>query len=94
MYGTMSGPVLPPLAPLIDAKNEKVARWYVGYGAVPLLDASLSLLLPLATIEAALKKGSRKILKYECGRAEIKRAEYPTAETVVINQGRSPRLSP
>jgi hypothetical protein len=31
----MSGPVLPPLPLLIDAKNEKVARWYVGYGAVP-----------------------------------------------------------
>jgi hypothetical protein len=29
---------------------------YAGYGAVPLLDAALSLVLPLATIEAALKK--------------------------------------
>jgi len=36
-----------------------VAGWYASYGAVPLLDAPLSLLLPLATIEAALKK-SRK----------------------------------
>lgn len=52
----MSGPVLPPLASLIDARNEKVAQWYVGYGAVPLLDAFLSLLLPLAIIEAALKR--------------------------------------
>jgi GNAT superfamily N-acetyltransferase len=41
---------------VIDAKNERVARWYASYGAVPLLDAPLSLLLPLATIEAALKK--------------------------------------
>ena len=43
------------VALLIDAKNEKVARWYAGYGATPMLDAPLSLLLPLATIEAALK---------------------------------------
>jgi predicted N-acetyltransferase YhbS len=41
---------------VIDAKNESVARRYAGYGAVPLLDAPLCLLLPLATIEAALKK--------------------------------------
>lgn len=39
---------------LIDAKNERAARWYARYGALPLLDAPLSLLLPLATIEAAL----------------------------------------
>jgi GNAT superfamily N-acetyltransferase len=39
----------------IDAKNERVAKWYAGYGAVPLLDAPLTLVLPLATIEAALK---------------------------------------
>ena len=41
---------------VIDAKNERATRWYAGYGAVPLLDAPLTLLLPLATIEAALKK--------------------------------------
>ena len=40
---------------VIDAKNERVAGWYASYGAVPLLDAPLSLLLPLTTIEAALK---------------------------------------
>ena len=44
---------------VIDAKNERVARWYAGYGAVPLLDAPLTLLLPLATIEAALKKAGK-----------------------------------
>jgi GNAT superfamily N-acetyltransferase len=44
---------------VIDAKNERVAGWYAGYGAVPLLDAPLSLLLPLATIEAALKKAGK-----------------------------------
>ena len=41
---------------VIDAKNERVAEWYASYGAVPLLDAPLTLLLPLATLEAALKK--------------------------------------
>jgi len=41
---------------VIDAKNERVAAWYARYGAVPLPDAPLSLLLPLTTIEAALKK--------------------------------------
>src|SRR5487761_965364 len=38
------------LALLIDAKNERAAKWYALYGAVPLADAPLSLLLPLATI--------------------------------------------
>jgi GNAT superfamily N-acetyltransferase len=41
---------------VIDAKNERVAAWYAGYGAVPLLDAPLTLLLSLSTIESALKK--------------------------------------
>ncbi|MGD0134067.1 MAG: GNAT family N-acetyltransferase [Bryobacteraceae bacterium] len=44
---------------VIDAENEKVAGWYASYGAVPLLDAPLSLLLPLATIKAALKKAGK-----------------------------------
>jgi GNAT superfamily N-acetyltransferase len=44
---------------VIDAKNERVAAWYAGYGAVPLLDAPLSLMLPLGTIEAALKKAGK-----------------------------------
>jgi GNAT superfamily N-acetyltransferase len=44
---------------VIDAKNESVAGWYGSYGAVALLDAPLTLLLPLATIEAALKKARR-----------------------------------
>jgi GNAT superfamily N-acetyltransferase len=39
---------------VIDAKNERVAGWYASYGAVPLLDAPLSLLLPLATIKTAM----------------------------------------
>jgi GNAT superfamily N-acetyltransferase len=47
------------VALVIDAKNERVAGWYTRYGAVPLLDAPLSLLLPLATIEAALRKAGK-----------------------------------
>jgi GNAT superfamily N-acetyltransferase len=43
------------VALLIDAKNESVGHWYKSYGALPLLDAPLSLLLPLTTIGAALK---------------------------------------
>jgi GNAT superfamily N-acetyltransferase len=39
---------------VIDAKNERAAQWYSSYGAVPLEDAPLSLLLPLATMKAAL----------------------------------------
>ena len=42
------------VALLIDAKNEGVAKWYASYGAVQLLDAPLSLLLPFKTIHAAL----------------------------------------
>ncbi len=42
------------VALLIDAKNERAAQWYASYGAVPLLDAPLSLLLPFKTIHTAL----------------------------------------
>ncbi|GHU32400.1 hypothetical protein AGMMS50256_22440 [Betaproteobacteria bacterium] len=40
---------------LIDARDEQVAAWYASYGALPLLDAPLSLLLPLNVFAAALK---------------------------------------
>ncbi len=43
------------VALLIDAKNEGVAGWYASYGALPLLDAPLSLLLPMTTIQMALE---------------------------------------
>ena len=43
------------VAMLIDAKNDRVAAWYASHGAIPLLDAPLSLLLPLATVAAALQ---------------------------------------
>jgi GNAT superfamily N-acetyltransferase len=40
----------------IDAKDEKAARWYARFGAMPLLDGSpLSLILPLKTIMDALQ---------------------------------------
>jgi GNAT superfamily N-acetyltransferase len=42
------------VALLIDAKNERIAQWYSDYGAVPLLDEPLSLLLPFRSIHAAL----------------------------------------
>ena len=48
------------VAMLIDAKNAKVARWYASYGALPLLDLPLSLLLPLATVEAALRTPGKR----------------------------------
>lgn len=39
---------------VIDAKNDRAAAWYASYGAVPLLDAERTLVLPLATIEGVL----------------------------------------
>ncbi len=42
------------VALLIDAKHEQAARWYAGFGALPLPDQPLKLLLPFTTIHAAL----------------------------------------
>jgi GNAT superfamily N-acetyltransferase len=47
------------VALLIDAKNNRIAKWYASYGAVPLADAPLSLLLPLPTIQAALEAAGK-----------------------------------
>ena len=44
---------------VIDAKNERVAGWYASYGAVALEDSPLTLVLPLATVEAALKAAGK-----------------------------------
>jgi GNAT superfamily N-acetyltransferase len=44
---------------IIDAKNDRAAAWYARYGAVPLLDAERTLVLPLATLEAALRDDGR-----------------------------------
>ena len=49
------------VALVIDAKNERVARWYAGYGAVPTADAPLTLMLPLTTMEAALRKAGKSV---------------------------------
>jgi len=43
------------VALLIDAKSDRAATWYGGYGAVRLADAPMTLLLPLRTIAAALR---------------------------------------
>ena len=43
---------------LIDAKNDRAARWYESHGALRLNDALLSLVLPLATAAEALRRGS------------------------------------
>lgn len=44
---------------VIDAKNERVASWYQSYGAMPLADKPLTMVLPLATIETALRSAGR-----------------------------------
>jgi GNAT superfamily N-acetyltransferase len=48
------------VALLIDAKNDAVATWYASYGAMPLLDQPLTLLLPLITIQRALQATNPK----------------------------------
>jgi GNAT superfamily N-acetyltransferase len=44
------------VALLIDAKSERAAAWYAGYGAIRLDDAPMTLVLPLVTIAAAVSK--------------------------------------
>ena len=43
------------VALLIDAKSERVARWYMSFGAVALEDRPLTLVLPLTTVRQALE---------------------------------------
>ncbi len=40
---------------IIDAKNERAAKWYASYGAVPLNNRPLTLVMSLATFAAELK---------------------------------------
>lgn len=40
---------------VIDAKNERAARWYAGYGATALRDKPLTLVLSLAPLERELR---------------------------------------
>lgn len=44
---------------LIDAKNERVAKWYASYGALPLVDSPLSLMIPFKTLYAALEAANQ-----------------------------------
>ena len=43
------------VAILIDAKNERIAKWYGSYGALALADTPLKLVLPLAAVRSALE---------------------------------------
>jgi GNAT superfamily N-acetyltransferase len=45
---------------MIDAKDERVARWYASYGAIRLNDAPLSLLLPYGVLTAALREAGKE----------------------------------
>lgn len=40
---------------IIDAKNDRAVRWYAGYGAVPLKDRPLTLVMALATFADQLR---------------------------------------
>lgn len=42
------------VAVVIDAKSPRAAAWYAGFGAIPLDDAPLTLMLPLATLASAM----------------------------------------
>ncbi|MDR3436021.1 GNAT family N-acetyltransferase [Telmatospirillum sp.] len=44
---------------VIDAKNERAAAWYEGYGAIRLEDMPLKLVLPLTTIRLALEAAGK-----------------------------------
>lgn len=44
---------------VIDAKNDRAARWYAGYGATALRDKPLTLVLPLAQLERELRATSQ-----------------------------------
>lgn len=44
---------------MIDAKDEAAARWYQSYGALPLPDATLSLILPYSVFLDALRQAEK-----------------------------------
>lgn len=44
---------------IIDAKNDRAARWYTSYGAVPLQDAPGTLVMALATFAAGLNEAGK-----------------------------------
>jgi hypothetical protein len=41
---------------MAETPKRAPAKWYAGYGAAPLLDAPLSLVLPFAVVADALKR--------------------------------------
>lgn len=47
---------------MIDAKDDRAAAWYRLYGAVPLHDRPLSLVLPYAMLREALEKAGKPVL--------------------------------
>jgi GNAT superfamily N-acetyltransferase len=47
------------VALVIDAKSERAARWYAGFGAARLDDAPMTLVLPLATIAAEIERARK-----------------------------------
>jgi len=40
---------------ILDAKSERAAGWYMGYGALPLLDRPMTLVMPLASFAGDLR---------------------------------------
>lgn len=48
-------------AMIIDAKDEAAAAWYRSYGAVPLSDSPLSLVLPYGMLQAALRAAGKSL---------------------------------
>ena len=44
---------------VIDAKNERAAAWYAGYGALPSADQPLTLILPLAAFADELLQSGK-----------------------------------
>ena len=44
----------------IDAKDKHAARWYQRFGAQPLLDDPLKLILPLSVIADAIKRPGKR----------------------------------
>jgi GNAT superfamily N-acetyltransferase len=48
------------IALAIDAKDEDAARWYTRFGALPLLDDPLKLILPLTVVATAISTARRR----------------------------------
>ena len=44
-----------PATDILDAKDENAARWYERFGALPLLDDPLKLILPLVVVADAIE---------------------------------------